>query len=259
MAKIEQTRNQAVFDLEEFEFKKAVDGIMALADFGNIYFQSLEPWKLIKSDKAAAGAILRSCLQIAKALIIFMEPVMPTKMEAAWRQLGQGGSVSEKPFHEALVLLPEGQSLGKPEILFSRMEDATVKELERVFKDRIAKVESEKPVKIEEKKGQISFEQFSALDLCIGEIKEADYIKGSDKLLRLTVDIGRETRQVVAGIANSYKLDDLVGMQVVVLVNLKPAKLFGIESQAMLLAADVAGKAVLLRPSEKVETGTKVR
>jgi len=114
-------------------------------------------------------------------------------------------------------------------------------------------------VKPTDKKEQISFEQFSSLDLCIGEIKEAGSIKGSDKLLKLAVDIGKETRQVVAGIANSYKPEDLIGMQVAVLTNLKPAKLFGIESQAMLLAADVAGKAVLLRPSKRVEIGTKVR
>jgi methionyl-tRNA synthetase len=258
-ARIEQIMNEVVSDLEEFEFKKAVDSIMALADYGNIYFQSHEPWKLIKGDKAKAGAVLRSCLQIAKALIIFMGPVMPSKMEAAWRQLGQGGSASEKPFHEALVPLAEGQHLGKPEILFSRMEEATVKELERVFKDRIAQAESGKSMKPAKLKEQISFEQFSSLDLCIGEIKEAERIKGSDKLLKLAVDIGKETRQVVAGIANSYKPEDLIGMQVAVLTNLKPAKLFGIESQAMLLAADAAGKAVLLRPSEKVETGTKVR
>lgn len=258
-AKIEQTMKEVVFGLEEYEFKKAVDSIMALADFGNIYFQSHEPWKLIKSDKASAGEVLRSCLQIAKALVICMEPVMPSKMEAAWKQLGQGGSASEKPFQEALVPLAEGQSLGKPEILFSRMEEAVVQELERVFRDRIEQAESRKSVKPTELKEQISFEEFSSLDLCIGEIKEAGSIKGSDKLLKLAVDIGKETRQVVAGIANSYKPEDLVGMQIAVLTNLKPAKLFGIESQAMLLAADVAGKAVLLRPSEKVETGTKVR
>ena len=84
-------------------------------------------------------------------------------------------------------------------------------------------------------------------------------IKGSKKLLKLKVDIGGEIRQVVAGIAESCPKEELVGSQVVVLVNLKPAKLFGIESQAMLLAADQAGSAVLLRPTKPVETGTKVR
>ena len=110
-----------------------------------------------------------------------------------------------------------------------------------------------------EKKKEISFEEFSALDIRIGQIKEAEAIRGSKKLLRMQVDIGGEMRQVVAGIAEAYPAKELVGAQVVVLVNLKPAKLFGIESQGMLLAADQAGRAVLLRPGEAVETGTKVR
>jgi methionyl-tRNA synthetase len=97
------------------------------------------------------------------------------------------------------------------------------------------------------------------LDLRIGEIKEAGPIKGSKKLIKLQVDIGGEIRQVVAGIAGAYSAEELVGTQVVVLTNLKPTKLFGVESQAMLLAADAAGKAVLLQPREFVETGTKVR
>jgi methionyl-tRNA synthetase len=257
MARIKQTLNEVVSGLEEYEFKKAADSVMTLTDYGNIYFQSHEPWKLVKSDKASAGVVLRSCLQIAKALVLFMEPVMPTKMEAAWKQLGQVGAVAEKSFQEALIPLAEGGLLGTPEILFSRMEEAFVKELDGIFKERVEKAEVKE--KAAEKKGEISFEDFGSLDLRIGEIKEAGPIKGSKKLLKLQVDIGSETRQVVAGIAQAYTPEDLVGTQVVVLANLKPAKLFGIESQAMLLAADAAGKAVLLRPRESVETGTKVR
>ena len=88
---------------------------------------------------------------------------------------------------------------------------------------------------------------------------EAARIAGSNKLLKLVVDIGGEKRQVVAGIAQSYHPEDLVGKQAVVLANLEPAKLFGVESQAMLLAADADGRAVLLQPSEKVGTGTRVK
>ncbi|VVB72982.1 Methionine--tRNA ligase [uncultured archaeon] len=260
MARIMATQKEVTQSMEEYEFKKAADSVMALADYGNIYFQSHEPWKLVRSDTAKAGAVLRSCLQIAKALVILMEPIMPAKMQAAWQQLGQGGSVGEKSYQEAHIPLACGQVLGRPEILFSRLEEAKVTELEKIFKDRIEQAESrEKGKAIEKKKEEISFEHFSALDIRIGEVKEAGHIKGSEKLLKLMVDIGGETRQVVAGIALAYKPEDLVGTQVVVLTNLKPAKLFGIESQAMLLAADVAGNAVLLQPRATVETGTKVR
>lgn len=257
--KIEQTLKEATSSIEEYEFKKAVDSVMALADFGNIYFQSHEPWKLIKVDEGKAGSVLRSCLQIAKALVVLMQPVMPSKMEDAWKQLGLEGRAYERPFQEALVPLESGQPLGKPEILFSKMEEAAVKDLDRIFRERIREAESKERVKPVEKRELISFDLFQSLDLRVGEIKAAERIKGSDKLLKLAVDIGGETRQVVAGIAQNYNCETLVGMQVVVLANLEPAKLFGIESQAMLLAADASGKAVLLRPAERVETGTKVR
>jgi methionyl-tRNA synthetase len=261
MAGISQTLNEVAADLEEYEFKKAIDSVMTLADYGNIYFQSREPWKLVKSDKAAAGCVLRSCLQIAKALVIFMQPVMPTKMEDAWKQLGLDGTAAEKIFQEAMVPLAEDGRLGTPQILFSRIEESSVKELDAIFRDRIEKAEAKGKAaeKAGEKKGEISFEEFGSLDLRIGEIKEAGPIKGSKKLLKLKVDIGGEIRQVVAGIAGAYSAEELIGSQVVVLTNLKPTKLFGVESQAMLLAADAAGKAVLLQPSEIVETGTKVR
>jgi len=91
MGRIEAALKEVVSCLEEYEFKKGVDSIMALADYGNTYFQSHEPWKLVKNDKQRAGSVLRSCLQIAKALIILMDPVMPAKMEEAWKQLGMSG------------------------------------------------------------------------------------------------------------------------------------------------------------------------
>jgi methionyl-tRNA synthetase len=265
MGRIEAALKEVVSGLEEYEFKKAVDSIMALADYGNTYFQSQEPWKLVKSDKKNAGSILKSCLQIAKALIILMDPVMPAKMEEAWKQLGMPGLAEEAQFQDVLLPVREGQNLGKPEILFNKMEDSTVKALDKTFRDRIRQAEArERGVDLEmglemEKEERLPFDQFSALDIRVGHVLDAGHIKGSDKLLKLTVDIGTETRQVVAGIAQQYKPDDLRRAQVVVVVNLQPAKLFGVESQAMILAADVNGKAVLLRPEVSVEPGTKVR
>ncbi len=226
---------------------------------GTSYFQSHEPWKLVKADKELAGSVLRSCLQIAKALVILMDPVMPTKMEAAWRQLGLEGTVEAQRFVDAVVPVPEGHKLGKPEILFGRMEDATIKELDDIFKERMIQAESKDKKEKNKLMETISFEQFKGIDLRVGEIKEAERIKGSNKLLKLVVDIGTEKRQVVAGIAETYTPEDLVGTQAVVVANLERAKLFGVESQAMLLAADIGGKALLLRPQERVEPGTKVR
>jgi len=263
MAKIDEVLKEVTSGIGEYEFKKAVDSIMSLADFGNIYFQAHEPWKLVKSDKEKAGSVLRSCLQIAKALVILMEPVMPSKMDAAWRQLGMDdagmNNIKACRFDEVLVPIAEGHTLGKPQILFSKMEDSAVKELDKIFKERIMQAESKEKGKSVEKGELISFDLFKSVDLRIGKIVEAQPIKGSNKLLKLMVDIGAETRQVVAGIALAYKPEELIGSQVAVVANLEPAKLFGVESQAMLLAADVDGKAVLLRPEGDVEPGTKIR
>ena len=105
----------------------------------------------------------------------------------------------------------------------------------------------------------ISFEEFQKIDLRVGKIVEAEKIEGADKLLKLKVDLGAEKRQLVAGIAKFYQPKNLIGREIVVVVNLEPKTLMGIESQGMLLAADVEGKPVLLKPDEEVPPGTKIR
>ncbi|MCJ7443967.1 MAG: methionine--tRNA ligase [Methanotrichaceae archaeon] len=148
--KIEATLEEVILSLQEYEFKRAVDSVMTLADYGNTYFQAYEPWKLIKNNKQMAGSVLRSCLQIAKALVILMNPVMPTKMEEAWKQLGMEGTARDASFKDVLLPVLEGQQLGKPEILFSRMEEATVKDLDKIFQNRIKQAEArEKGLKVD--------------------------------------------------------------------------------------------------------------
>jgi len=115
----------------------------------------------------------------------------------------------------------------------------------------------EKKQEAKEEKTEITYEEFQELDIRIGKVLSAENIKGSDKLLKLEVDIG-EKRQIVAGIAQSHNASGLVGKQVVVIANMKPAKLFGVESRGMVLAAD-SGGAVLLIPEKEVKEGTKVR
>ena len=105
----------------------------------------------------------------------------------------------------------------------------------------------------------INFEEFQKIDLRIGKITEAEKIEGTDKLLKLKVDLGKEKRQLVAGIAKFYQPEDLVGKEIVVVANLEPKILRGIESQGMLLAADVEGRPVILKPDEEVPPGTEVR
>jgi methionyl-tRNA synthetase (EC 6.1.1.10) len=255
MKRIEMSVGDVSSSLMEYEFKRASDAVLSLADYANTYFQSHEPWKLIRSDRRAAGSVLRNCLQMVKAMIILMEPFMPSRMAVAWKQLGME-SLDDIQFRDAVQPIPEGHPLGTPKILFSRIEDSTVKRLEEIFRERVRRAEGagekvkEKPV--------IPFDQFKALDLRVGTVLEAERIKGSDKLLRLIVDIG-EKRQIVAGIAKMYKPEELVGRQVVVVANLEPVKIFGVESRGMLLAADINGDAVLLKPDKEVPAGCGIR
>jgi methionyl-tRNA synthetase len=263
MEKIKSTINDSNEAMENYEFKKAVDTVMSLASYGNAYFQSREPWKLIKEDKDSCGKVVANCIQIAKALTIMFEPVLPQKMDDAWKQVGMNDDVHAASYGDATIPVKAGTALPKPEILFGKIEDEKIEQMEKIASKRVRKANAiaqgiKEEEDVAEIKDEITYEDFAKLDIRIGKIVTAEAIKKSDKLLRLEVDIGEETpRQVVAGIAQTHEPAELVGRQVVVLANLKPAKLFGVESMGMLLAADADG-AVLLMPEKEVNTGTKI-
>ena len=263
MDKIESTINDSNEAMENYEFKKAVDTVMSLASYGNSYFQLREPWKLIKEDKDSCGKVVANCIQIAKALTIMFEPVLPQKMEDAWKQVGMNGDVHAASYGDATISVKAGTALPKPEILFGKIEDEKIEQMEKIASKRVRKANAiaqgiKEEEDVAEIKEEITYDDFAKLDIRIGKIVTAEAIKKSEKLLRLEVDIGEETpRQVVAGIAQTHEPAELVGRKVVVLANLKPAKLFGVESRGMLLAADADG-AVLLMPEKEVNTGTKI-
>ncbi len=273
--KITDTITKVNKPMGEYEFKKAVDSAMALASYGNVYFQSNEPWKLIKKDKAACGKVVANCAQIAKALILLFEPVLPQKMEDAWKQIGMSSDVHAATYSDATVLVNSGTTLPKPTILFEKIEDDKTEEMETISNKRVAEAiakesgtkEKEGAVKKMEEEieietittEEITFDDFSKLDIRIGTIVTAEPVKKSNKLMRLEVDIGEDSpRQLVAGIKETHDPEQIIGRQVVVLANLKPAKLCGVESRGMVLAGDTEG-AVLLMPEEEVAPGTRVR
>ncbi|MGB9929927.1 MAG: methionine--tRNA ligase [Methanosarcina sp.] len=308
---IEKTLKEVKAAMSEYEFKKAVDSAMTLASFGNTYFQSHEPWSLIKRDKDACGQVLYNCLQVAKALILIFEPVIPQTMETAWKELGQENDLHSTLYEEALVPLIPGTKLVKPQILFTKLEDDRIGEMEEIANQRVkaanakkaaGKSEEKEPsksegmgpaeeaakpekaidspeavkavkaanaadaAKAEEKKyietlPLIEYEDFAKLDIRVGKVLLAEPIKKSKKLLRIEVDIGEEKpRQLVAGMASYYTPEELVGKKVIVLANLKPAKLCGVESNGMMLAADNGGEIVAaLMPDKEIASGSKIR
>ena len=254
---IEAAKDSVIAAFNGYEFKRGIDDAMNLASFGNSYFQSNEPWKLIKTDAAAAGKVVRNCLQIAKALAILFESVIPATASEAWNQLGMGTELKNAPYDEVAVEIAAGQSLLPPSLLFAKIDDQTIKEMDAILSNRVSEGASKK---------HITFEEFSELDIRIGTIVQAEPIKKSKKLLRLIVDLGESgsqghgrnrNRQIVAGIAETHSPEDLVGRQVVVLANMAPATLFGVESRGMILAAD-SGGAILLVPEREVPAGVAV-
>jgi len=250
-AEIEKSLATVNTYMQDYEFKGAVDAIMALAAFGNTYIQANAPWKLIKIDRPAAAQVIRNCIQIVNAVALLIEPVMPVKAQECWAMLGHTDRVADHPIRDAILPVPEA-SLLPPSPLFVKMEDDQVQDLDALLQKRVA--EANKKM---EKTPVVSIDDFAKVEMKTGIVLAAEAIPKSGKLLKLQVDVGGETRQIVSGIAQFYKPEELVGKNVVVLTNLAPAKIFGVESNGMILAA--GDSASLLTPEKPVGPGTKIR
>ena len=239
---------------DKYEFKEAIDSVIALAKFGNEYFQRNEPWVLIREDSKKCQNVLGNALWLTKALAILIEPFMPKKSQSIWQDLSQQDEVRNVTLDHVLTL-NSGTKLQKPQILFEKIEKDVIDSIESEFFERIQKIN-------EESEGEdmkiIEYADFEKINMVVGEIIEADAIKGADKLLKMKVNIGDQEKQVVAGLAQYYKMEELVGKKVILLENLKPAKLRGVESQGMILAAEAGEKVVLLTVDSDMENGAKV-
>ncbi|RQD92723.1 methionine--tRNA ligase [Methanosalsum natronophilum] len=236
---------------ESYEFKRSADIAMSLASYGNSYFQSKEPWKLIKEDKDACGVVIANCLQLVKALAIIFEPILPEKMEILWEQLGYNSDIHLIQYDEAAAKIEAGQKLSKPLTLFEKIDDSKIEQMEEIASNRVkvadeaAGIKNKKSEDFKEKK-VVNYDEFSKLDFRVGKIVEVEDIPKSKNLIKLSVDIGEDKpRQIVAGIKNQYSLQELNGKSVVVLVNLKPVKLCGVKSEGMLLATKENGTLIV--------------
>ncbi|HWQ66059.1 MAG TPA: methionine--tRNA ligase [Methanospirillum sp.] len=237
--------------VEAYDFKGAIDAILTLAAYGNNYIQTREPWKLAKTDPVMMAQVMKNCLQIAKSLALLIEPVMPDRSRMLWAQLGMTGDISPVGFEEGLVELSPGP-LPSPAIIFEKLDEKQIEVFDKALRERVDALSA--PVIPDT---SISIEEFGKVELKTGRVIAAEAVPKSSKLLKLQVGFGSETRQIVSGIAQFYNPEDLVGKDVVVVMNLKPAKIFGIESNGMILAA--GDQASLLVPLKPVEPGTKIR
>ena len=240
--------------IERYRFRDATQAAMNFARACNKFFNDEQPWKTLKTDPGRCAQTLNLCIQAIYALGIFFEPILPFTA-AKIRQIIQVPSDDAWSWESAIGnTLPEGHSLGTLELLFTKIPDEAIDaEIARLG----ARSEPVANKAYPPLKAQIAIEEFAALDLRIGKIITAEKIAKSEKLVKLQVDIGSEVRQVVAGIGNAYRPEQLVGLHVTLVANLRPAKVFGIESQGMILAAtEEGGFPVLLSPRTEVAPGS---
>ena len=245
-------------NIENYRFREALKDAMNLARLGNKYLADSEPWKLIKTDPERVKTILNVALQITANIAVAIEPFMPFTAEKMLKLLQIG-----KPGWDELgstALLEAGHVIGTPELLFEKIEDSVIEaQLEKLAATKQANLAAEMGKEVTPQKESVSFDNFGKMDIRVVTIKEAEKIAKTKKLLKLTIDTGFDTRTIVSGIAEYYTPEELVGRQVLVLVNLEPRELKGVLSQGMILMGqDATGKLVLLSPTDKVGSGTIV-
>lgn len=274
---IEEIPNTVGKLIEEFKFREALVEIIKIAKKGNKYFNDQEPWKAVKEEKQRGANCLYLSNQLAKTLATLLKPFIPNKAEEIATIMN---IPLDTKWEDSKIYLEAGHELNKAKPLFKKIDEETIeKEKENLYKNLEKEenpskdVENNKRGKKDKNKDnknknsdknnkgvknmgeEITIDDFAKMDIRIGKILEAEKIEGSNKLLKLKVDVKAKELQVVAGIGTRYSPEELVDRKVVVLVNLPPAKLFGVKSEGMILATD---SAALLTPDES-EIGERIR
>lgn len=243
--------------LENYEFRNSLSSLINLARFGNQYLQAEEPWKTIKDSPEKAAQSLFVGAQIAVGLAQLCEPFMPFSSEKLLNMF----NVQKMDWNEVetkSVLIETGHTINESSLLFSKIEDdvieAQIQKLENTKQNNKKTNPKANPMKEE-----IAFDDFTKIDLRTATILTAEKVEKADKLLKFTVDTGVDVRTVVSGVAESFTPEECVGKQVMILLNLAPRKIRGIESQGMLLLTTKPdGKLSFVTPDEKVENGVEI-
>ena len=240
IARIKETFDKVDRHLSLCQFKDAINQVMALAHYSNQFFDGKAPWASIKTDKEKCGTDLHMCIRLVKALAYLTQPYLPFSAQRAWEYIGGEGRLEEMNWDEGHAPLKAGTPLVKPKPLFSKVE-----------------IESKEP---EPSPKEAKAPGLDALDMRVAKILSVENHPNADKLYVLRIDLGGEERQLVAGLKPYYPKKEMEGAQIIVVTNLAPAKLRGVESNGMLLAADDGkGTVGLLHPEGEVQLGTLVR
>jgi len=229
LKRIAEAEKEVRASLAGCESRRALKGIMDLAQFGNQYFDAVAPWSLVGTDKEKCATVLHTSLMICKALAIMTFPFMPFSSEAAWKQLGMDGTVEEIGWKGIELPLNAGKKMEKPAPQFAKVDVS----------------------------GSRDFNEHAALNLKIGKVLEISQHPNADKLYLMRIDIGRPI-SIVSGLKEFYTADELKAKTLVIVTNLEPATLRGVKSEGMLLAAEEGNKLALLVPEKDLPAGTQV-
>jgi len=239
--------------IERYRFREASQELMNLARLGNKYLADAEPWKVVKTDPERVQTIMYVALQIAAALAVVSEPLLPWSSQKLKTMLNLE-ALTWADVESGVPLLKSSHQIGEAHLLFAKIEDSEVEfQLEKLAQSKLANELANKV--IESQKETVSFEDFSKLDLRVGTIVEAKKMPKAKKLLVLQVDTGVDVRTIVSGIADSFTAEEVIGKRVTVLINLAPRALRGVESQGMILMTEAAdGKLVFVNPDSAHDT-----
>ena len=243
-------------NIETYRFREALKEAMNIARLGNKYLADTEPWKVVKTDPERVKTILNVALQIVANTAVAIEPFMPFSAEKITSMLAVGKLEWDMIGRSDLV--PAGHTIGKAELLFEKIEDDVIERQVKKLEDAKA-ANLAANAEVPEQKESVTFDDFGKMDIRVSTVVAAEKVAKTKKLLKLTVDTGIDTRTIVSGIAEYYTPEELIGRQILVLVNLLPRELKGITSQGMILmSADATGRLTLLAPTDKVPNGSQV-
>tara|TARA_B100000809_G_scaffold264452_1_gene320304 strand:- start:3638 stop:5677 length:2040 start_codon:yes stop_codon:yes gene_type:complete len=247
LAAIDSTKLKVDELLSAYKFRDAQTEAMTLARLGNKYLADTEPWKLIKTDAETVKTIMNIALQLSNALADIFAPFLPNTSIKLNAMLNSDG----------LDRLPDNHQINKAELLYQKIEDDAIDA--QIEKLKATAVNQSNP-KAKPMKDEITFDEFTKMDIRISTILTAEKHPDADKLLKMTVDTGIDERTIVSGIAEHYKPEDVIGKQVSVLINLAPRKIRGIESQGMILMAENnEGSLAFVSPEKVIDNGGEIR
>ncbi|CAG0995664.1 MAG: methionine--tRNA ligase [Bacteroidetes bacterium] len=250
---IKNTYDALAKNIENYKFRQGLFEVMELARFGNKFLTDAEPWKTMHTDTEKATQVLTDCLHIIAHLGVCLQPFLPFTSKKIFEQL----NLKEKYCWKDHISIYAGNRMNKPDLLFQKIEDEAIQ-----FQiNKLHKPIPETSANIQAQKESISYDDFTKMDIRVGEILAAEKVEKADKLLKLTIDTGIDKRTVVSGIAEYYTPEKIIGKKVSVLVNLAPRKIKGIESCGMILMAENSeGKLVFVQPEKNdFENGSIIR